>query len=96
MVAQENALQGPGSVFKVIIANGGSKMQDAVPVARMIIAQAARDPRLLGVVGLDRSIQRVKQAIGLFNASGIPVVATTLTADLFVRACAPSSTDHTE
>ncbi len=81
MVAQENALQGSGAVFKVIIANGGSKMQDAVPVARMIIALAAHDLGLLGVVGLDRSIQRVKQAIGLFNASGIPVVATTLTAD---------------
>jgi hypothetical protein len=83
MVAQEHALQGAGSesVFKVIIANGGSKMQDAVPVARMIIALAARDPGLLGVVGLDRSIQPVKQAIGLFNANRIPVVATTLTAD---------------
>ena len=31
MVAQENALQGPGSVFKVIIANGGSKMQERRP-----------------------------------------------------------------
>jgi serine/threonine protein kinase len=81
MVAQEIALQGSGPVFKVIIANGGSKMQDAAPVAEMIIALAARDPHLLGVVGLDRSIQQVKQAIGLFNASGIPVVATTLTAD---------------
>ena len=81
MVAQELALQGSGPVFKVMIANGGSKMQDAVPVARMIIALAARDPGLLGVVGLDRSIQQVKQAIGLFNASGIPVVATTLSAD---------------
>jgi len=81
MVAQELALQGTGPVFKVIIANGGSKMQDAVPVARMIIALAARYPSLLGVVGLDRSIQQVKQAIGLFNASGIPVVATTLSAD---------------
>jgi serine/threonine protein kinase/ABC-type branched-subunit amino acid transport system substrate-binding protein len=81
MVAQEYALRGPGPVFKVIIANGGSKMQDAVPVARTIIALAARDSGLLGVVGLDRSIQQVKQAIGLFNASEIPVVATTLTAD---------------
>ena len=81
MVAQELALQGSGPVFKVIIANGGSKMQDAVPVARMIIALAARDPGVLGVVGLDRSIQQVKQAIGLFDASGIPVVATTLSAD---------------
>ena len=81
MVAQELALQGSGPVFKVIIANGGSEMQDAVPVARMIIALAARDPRLLGVVGLDRSIEQVKQAIELFNASGIPVVATTLSAD---------------
>lgn len=81
MVAQQNALEGPGPVFKVIIANGGSKMQDAVPVARMIIALAARDSGLLGVVGLDRSIQQVEQAIGLFNASRIPVVATTLTAD---------------
>jgi hypothetical protein len=68
-------------VVKVIVANGGAKMQDAVPVARMIIALAARDPGLLGVVGLDRSIEQVKQAIGLFNASGIPVVATTLSAD---------------
>jgi hypothetical protein len=81
MVAQELALKGTGPVFKVIIANGGSKMHDAVPVARMIIALAAREPRLLGVVGLDRSIEQVKQAIGLFNASGIPVVATTLSAD---------------
>jgi hypothetical protein len=81
MVAQQYALQGSGPVFKVIIANGGSKMQDAVPVARMIIALAARDAGLLGVVGLDRSIEPVKQAIGLFNASGIPVVATTLSAD---------------
>ena len=81
MVAQEIALQGSGPVFKVIIANGGAKMQDAVPVARMIIALAARDSSLLGVVGLDRSIQQVKQAIGLFDASGIPVVATTLSAD---------------
>ena len=81
MVAQELALQGSGPVFKVIIANGGSKMQDAVPVAQMIIALGARDPSLLGVLGLDRSIQQVKQAIGLFNASGIPVVATTLSAD---------------
>jgi serine/threonine protein kinase len=81
MVAQELAFQGSGPVFKVIIANGGSEMQDAVPVARMIIALAARDPSLLGVVGLDRSILQVKQAIGLFNAGGIPVVATTLSAD---------------
>ncbi len=41
MVAQELALQGTGPVFKVIIANGGSKMQDAVPVARMLVALAA-------------------------------------------------------
>ena len=81
MVAQELALQGSGPVFKVIIANGGSKIRNAVPVARMITALAARDPSLLGVVGLDRSIEQVKQAIGLFNASGIPVVATTLPAD---------------
>jgi Protein kinase domain len=82
MVAQQYELQGgSGPVFKVIIANGGSKMQDAVPVARMITALAARDAGLLGVVGLDRSIQQVKQAIELFNASGIPVVATTLSAD---------------
>ena len=61
----------------------GKDREDAarVPVARMIVALAARDPGLLGVVGLDRSIEQVKQAIGLFNASGIPVVATTLSAD---------------
>jgi serine/threonine protein kinase len=81
MVAQQVALEGSGPVVKVIVANGGAKMQDAVPVARMIVALAARDPGVLGVVGLDRSIEPVKQAIGLFNASDIPVVATTLSAD---------------
>jgi hypothetical protein len=81
MVAQQVALEGSGPVLKVIIANGGAKMQDAVPVARMIVDLADRHPGLLGVVGLDRSIAQVKQAIGLFNARGIPVVATTLSAD---------------
>jgi hypothetical protein len=58
MVAQQYELQGgSGPVFKVIIANGGSKMQAAVPVARMITALATRDSSLLGVVGLDRSMR---------------------------------------
>jgi hypothetical protein len=47
----------------------------------MLIPLFARDPRLLGVLGLDRSVTQVQKAIAMFEAHGIPMVATTLSAD---------------
>jgi ABC-type branched-subunit amino acid transport system substrate-binding protein len=82
LVAQKIALaESNGPLLKVVVANGGSKMQAAVNVARMLVPLFARDPGLLGVLGLDRSVTQVQQAIAMFEARGIPMVATTLSAD---------------
>ncbi|HEX6528159.1 MAG TPA: ABC transporter substrate-binding protein [Streptosporangiaceae bacterium] len=67
--------------LKVIVANGGAKMQDAKQVADMIIRRFRGDRNFLGVVGLDRSTGAVKEAIKDFSAAHIPVLATTLSAD---------------
>jgi hypothetical protein len=67
--------------LKVIIANGGAKMQDANRVAEMIIRRFRGDKHFLGVVGLDRSTGDVQNAIKDFSAAHIPMLATTLSAD---------------
>jgi hypothetical protein len=67
--------------LKVIIANGGAKMQAAPQVAQMIVKRFRGDKNFLGVVGLDRSTGDVKEAIGEFSAARIPMLATTLSAD---------------
>jgi hypothetical protein len=82
LIAQKLALQADsGPLLKVIVANGGSEMQDAVSVAGRLISLFAADRHLLGVVGFDRSTRAVKQAINMFDAHHIPMVATTLSAD---------------
>ena len=67
--------------LKVIVANGGSEMKDAAVVAPMIINRFRNDPEFLGVVGLDRSTTDVKSAVTDFTNAGIPMLATTLSAD---------------
>lgn len=76
MLAEEDA-----PLLKVVVANGGSKMLDAVPVANMLVSLFKSNAHLLGVVGMDRSITPVQDAIGTFSKNKIPVVATTLSAD---------------
>ncbi len=65
LAAQQTAYASGVSVpvLKVVVANGGSKMQDAVPVARMLLPLFRQDRDMLGVVGLDRSTTPVDQAI---------------------------------
>lgn len=92
LIAQKLALQaGSGPLLKVIVANGGSEMQDAVSVARMLVSLSGADRHLLGVVGFDRSTRVVKQAINMFGAHQIPMVATTLSADRISRCTGPAS-----
>jgi hypothetical protein len=79
--AQMVALPGSGPLLKIVVADGGSKMQDAVQVAGKLISLAREDHRLLGIVGMDRSVSQVKAAIQLFATNHVPVVATTLSAD---------------
>lgn len=68
-------------LLKVVVANGGSKMLDAFPVAHLLVSLFRKDHRLLGVVGMDRSITPVQDAIQIFSRAKISVLATTLSAD---------------
>ncbi|MGD0066479.1 MAG: hypothetical protein ABSB76_23920 [Streptosporangiaceae bacterium] len=68
-------------LLKVVVANGGSQMLDAAPVGDMLVSLFRQDSQLLGVVGMDRSITPVQDAIQTFSRDKIPVVATTLSAD---------------
>jgi hypothetical protein len=68
-------------LLRVVVANGGSKMLDAAPVAHMLVSLFRKDRRLLGVLGMDRSITPVQDAIQTFSSARISVLATTLSAD---------------
>jgi ABC-type branched-subunit amino acid transport system substrate-binding protein len=80
--AQEDAWNNPEEPYlKIIVANGGSKMGYAPQVASMIVSKLGSDPNLLGVVGLDRSNTAVQAAVTDFTNAGIPMLATTVSAD---------------
>jgi hypothetical protein len=73
--------EGDAPLLKVVIANGGSRMRDAAPVAHMLVSLFRKDHRLLGVVGMDRSITPVQDAIQIFSRARASILATTLSAD---------------
>jgi hypothetical protein len=68
-------------LLRVVVANGGSKMLDAAPVAHLLVSLFRQDRRLLGVLGMDRSITPVQDAIQAFSRAKVSVLATTLSAD---------------
>jgi ABC-type branched-subunit amino acid transport system substrate-binding protein len=80
---QANVLEGTSPLLKIVVANGGSKMQQAAYVAQLLLPLFASDSDMLGVVGLDRSTGDVRNAIMTFADHQIPVLATTLSADNF-------------
>jgi hypothetical protein len=80
-----NAPGGTAPVLKIVVANGGSKMQQAAYVAKLLLPLFAGKSDMLGVVGLDRSTGDVLNAIDQFVKHKIPVLATTLSADNFTK-----------
>ncbi|MEV6274908.1 hypothetical protein [Nocardia sp. NPDC051832] len=84
-VRQRRAILAPDEsepLLRVIIANGGSEMRHASWVVDTMLADLLRsDPGVLGVVGMDRSTAETARAIGKLGDLGVPVVATTLSAD---------------
>ncbi|WP_067864280.1 ABC transporter substrate-binding protein [Nocardia shimofusensis] len=90
-----------GPLLRVVIANGGTEMNQA----RWVVDNHLRelfddDPTVLGVVGMDRSSDQTHQAITRLGELGIPVMATTLTADEMKNAsplyfqASPSNATH--
>jgi uncharacterized caspase-like protein len=80
-----NVPGGTAPVLKIVVANGGSKMQQATYVAKLLLPLFAGNSSMLGVVGLDRSTGDVLDAIDQFTQHKIPVLATTLSADNFAK-----------
>ncbi|WP_431962897.1 hypothetical protein [Nocardia sp. bgisy134] len=69
-------------LLRVVVANGGSSMQHATWVVdHQLRGLLADEPGILGVVGMDRSNAETRRAIGRLGELGVPVVATTLSAD---------------
>ncbi|PRY00643.1 hypothetical protein [Allonocardiopsis opalescens] len=68
-------------MVRLLLANAGPAYGDAVAVAERVVRRAGRDPRVLGVVGIGESREPTRQAIGVFTAAGLPMVATTVTFD---------------
>jgi hypothetical protein len=80
-----NVPGGTAPLLKIVVANGGSKMQQASYVAHLLVPLFAENSDMLGVVGLDRSTGDVLNAIDQFVRHKIPVLATTLSADNFAN-----------
>ncbi|MFG1962216.1 ABC transporter substrate-binding protein [Nonomuraea sp. NPDC049028] len=67
--------------LQVLIANAGDNFRHGRRTAQLITELAARDPHVMGVIGLPRSVEGVSQAIEELHLAKIPMVATTATAD---------------
>lgn len=80
---RNNATQ--GHKLRVLIANGGLLMRHGVEVAEMIGSMAEEDRSIIGVVGLSQSRTPTVQTIQRLGALGIPIVASSLSADSLVE-----------
>ncbi|MBF8193058.1 amino acid ABC transporter substrate-binding protein [Nonomuraea sp. K274] len=68
--------------LRVLVANGGDNFGRAGEVARLVVEMAERNRRLMGVVGLARSLTGVSDAIRELHQAKIPMVSGTATADM--------------
>ncbi|NED89756.1 ABC transporter substrate-binding protein, partial [Streptomyces sp. SID11233] len=66
-----------GPDMRVLIANGGVDMSHQVEMAERIAAYARRDPTVVGVVGLGRSLKTTSDAVTTLRHAGLPVVSGT-------------------
>jgi hypothetical protein len=83
-VAQVHQLEKNGEndpVVRILVANAGMLMKHGVKVAEMLKQMIVDDPSIVGVVGLDQSRQPTINTIVALSQAGLPMVASTLTAD---------------
>ncbi|NUS84114.1 MAG: hypothetical protein HOY75_15605 [Streptomyces sp.] len=71
-------------VLRIFPASTGSGMRFGDVVARMIERMKRTDPTIVGVTGLDQSRKATITTISELTRVGLPIVATTLSADIFV------------
>ncbi|MFD0467854.1 ABC transporter substrate-binding protein [Nonomuraea thailandensis] len=67
--------------LRILVANGGDDFSKAPEAARQIAAMAEGNRKLMGVVGLPRSLSGIREAIEVLHKAKIPMVSSTATAD---------------
>lgn len=87
----------PDPLLNIVIANAGQQMKYVDVAVDMIGKLAAEDPTVVGVIGLDESRDTTAAAIAELNKIGLPVIASTLSADdlyknsrLYLQLAAPN------
>lgn len=83
-VAQQQQLKQLGQsnpIVKILIANGGDRMDHGTDTVAIIKSLSEQDPTLVGVVGLNESRQATLDTIGALSRAGLPMIAVTLSAD---------------
>ncbi|WP_285643724.1 hypothetical protein [Lentzea sp. NBRC 102530] len=77
---QQNDRSSSGPLLRIVIANGGGLMKRAQDVLRdMITPLLEKDPSIIGVIGLDRSVKQTQEVITSLGSLGVPTIGTTLT-----------------
>ncbi|WP_439661512.1 hypothetical protein ACSHWB_08375 [Lentzea sp. HUAS TT2] len=77
---QQNDRSSSGPLLRVVVANGGGKMGRADDVlSELLIPLLEKDPSIIGVVGLDRSVEQTQKVISSLGSFGVPTIGTTLT-----------------
>ncbi|MEU6429599.1 ABC transporter substrate-binding protein [Microbispora sp. NPDC046973] len=67
--------------LQVLVANAGTNFHRGRRTAELVSEMAAEDPRVLGVIGFQRSVRGVEEAIRTLHTAKIPMLVTTATAD---------------
>ncbi|REK90872.1 hypothetical protein DY245_07755 [Streptomyces inhibens] len=86
--AQSRQLRSTGAtepILRIFPANAGSGMRFGTEVVDILEQLKQQDPSLVGVTGLDQSREATNRTIRKLTAVGLPMVATTLSADSLVR-----------
>ncbi|MGA5561185.1 hypothetical protein ACPCUV_08400 [Streptomyces platensis] len=86
--AQSRQLRSTGAaepILRIFPANAGSGMRFGTRVVEILEGLQQQDPSLVGVTGLDQSREATNRTIRKLTAVGLPMVATTLSADSLVR-----------
>lgn len=77
---QQNDRSRSEPLLRIVIANGGAMMKKAPEVLRDVLTPLLnRDPSIIGVIGLDRSVAETQEVITELGSLGVPTIGTTLT-----------------
>jgi hypothetical protein len=89
-VAQYDATKKPASsseapLLNIVIANGGFQLEHAGQAVDMIAGLRAKDPKVVGVIGMGESRTSTADALKKLNEIGLPLIGPVTSADDFYK-----------